>query len=352
MAAIPQPTHGTVQLIYQLHGRRAAEEPPRGYLGWSQIGETCDRALWYSFRWAEREALDGRMLRLFNTGHLEEARVLQELKDAGVEVWDRDPATGEQFEVVSVNGHLRGHLDAIARGLPEAPKTAHLVDVKTVRAKKFEELLKKGMRELYPKYWAQAHGYMGKMQLPRAMFIFVCKDDDRIHLERFEFDRAEFERFEQRAARIVAAAEPPPRISTDPAWHVCKYCSYHALCHATAAPQVNCRTCAHSTPATEGAWSCARYQVEIPIENQLQGCGDHRYIPILLERFGKAVDADAAANTVTYQAEGGAFTNGEPPEAFASAEIRALQDKRFLVAGPADPYVQQLRREFGAEVVA
>jgi hypothetical protein len=354
VAALPQPTHGTVQLIYQLHERRAAEELPRGYLGWSQIGETCDRALWYSLRWAERERFDGRMARLFNTGHLEEARVLQELRDAGVEVWDRDPATGEQFEVVSVNGHLRGHLDAIARGLPEAPKTAHLVDVKTIKAKKFDELVKRGIRTTYPKYWAQGHGYMGRVQLTRAMFIFVCKDDDRIHIERFEFDKGEFERYEQRAARLVAAAEPPSRFSDDPQCFECKYCAYNALCHATAAPQVNCRTCAHSTPVEGGAWSCARYAIDaIPLENQLAGCADHRYIPILLERFAKPVDADASRNTVTYElAGGGHFVNGEPPEAFASAEIRACADKRFLGAGATDPYVQQLRREFGAEIVA
>lgn len=354
MSAIPQPTHGTAQIIYGLHARRAAAEPARDYLGWSTMGEPCDRALWYSFRWAERELLEGRIARLFDSGHREEARVLQEMRDAGMQVWDRDPTTGGQWAVSSVAGHLRGHLDAVVLGMPEAPKTPHLVDVKTVKGKKLDELLKVGMRELYPRYWAQAHGYMGRMQLARAAFIFVCKDDDRIHVERFEFDRAEFERFEVRAERIVRAAEPPPRISVDPAWYVCKYCTFHSLCHGQAAPQVNCRTCTHATPVMEGdegKWHCDKYAARIPTATQREGCDSHRFIPLLLERIGTAVDVKGEADVVYEAAGGGRFTNGEAPTHFTSHEIRACQDKRFLAASRDMADVQALRRDFGARVV-
>lgn len=353
MAAIPQPEHGTAQLVYDLYARRASAEQPRDYLGWSQIGEPCDRALWYSFRWAEREQIEGRVARLFDTGHREESRLLQDLRDAGVQVWDRDPQTGDQFAISSVGGHLRGHLDAIALGLPEAPKTAHLVDVKTIKAKKMDELVKKGLRTLYPKYWAQAHGYMGHMELTRAAFLFVCKDDDRIHVERFEYDPAEREKYEARAARIVAAAVPPLRISEDPDWFECRFCAHRGICHGSVAPQVNCRTCTHATPlmAGDGAWSCERYGQAIPLDAQRVGCGDHRYIPILLERFAQPHDADPVANTVTYLAEGGTFVNGEGPDGWASAEIRACQDKRFLTAAADMQDVQQWRRELGATLV-
>jgi CRISPR/Cas system-associated exonuclease Cas4 (RecB family) len=352
MTAIPQPSHGTAQLVHELHARRAASKPARDYLGWSQIGEPCDRALWYSFRWAEREQIEGRIARLFDSGHREEARLLQDLKDAGVQVWDRDPETGEQFAVSSVGGHLRGHLDAVALGLPEAPKTAHLVDVKTASTKKFDELLKKGMRALYPKYWAQAHGYCGHMKLTRAAFIFVCKDDDRIHIERFEFDRAEFERYEARAEKIVRASEPPLRIHDDPAWHECRFCAYREVCKGDTAPQVSCRTCTHSTPVLDGedgAWRCEHHDCEVPTGWQRTGCDAHRYIPILLERIGRPVDVVNATDVVYETAEGGRFVNGEPPEGFSSAEIRACADKRALTS---IPELHQWRRELGARVVA
>ncbi len=350
MAAIPEPTRGTAHAIHGVYAARAAAEPQRGYLGWSQIGDECDRALWYSFRWAGRRAIDGRAARLFDTGHREEARVLQDLRDAGVQVWDRDPGTGAQFAVSSVSGHLRGHLDAVALGLPEAPKTPHLVDVKTIKTKKFEELLKKGMRALYPKYWAQAHGYMGRMKLTRAAFIFVCKDDDRIHVERFEYDPQELAKYEARAERIIAAAEPPLRISEDPAWFACKYCDFREVCHGTDVAVVSCRTCAHSTPVDDGAWHCSRHNDLIPLESQRVGCSSHRFIPILLEKIGRPVDATDAGDVVYETAEGKTFTNGAAP-ALSSHEIQSARDKRALT----DAGILALRSDLaglGAVIVA
>jgi hypothetical protein len=343
VAKLPTRTTGTAQAIYALHERRSADGQARGYLGWSQIGEPCTRALWYSFRWCESGETDGRVLRLFDTGHREEARLLQELKDIGCKVYDRDPTTKEQFGVSSHGGHFRGHLDAIVEGLPEAPKTPHLVDVKTIKAKKFDELLKKGMREMYPKYWAQAHGYMGKMELKRAAFIFVCKDDDRLHVERFEYDPAEFKKYEDRAAFVIGAQEPPPRISEDPAWYECKFCAFQPICHGVRAPQVNCRTCAHSTPHLDGdaRWACEKYECDLPVENQRVGCSDHRYIPILLEKYGKPEGVDGTL--VTYVMDDNTqFANGEPPDGFTSEEIRATGGKHML----RDRRVRELREEF------
>src|SRR5690606_37392825 len=67
----------------------------------SSIGHPCERHLWYRFRWAhEGEKFDGRKLRLFHTGHVEEERLVAYLRLAGVEVQAVDPATGEQWEVV------------------------------------------------------------------------------------------------------------------------------------------------------------------------------------------------------------------------------------------------------------
>jgi hypothetical protein len=344
VAKLPARTTGTAQAIYALHEQRKGAEAARGYLGWSQIGEPCTRALWYSFRWAESGETDGRVLRLFDTGHREEARLLQELKDCGMKVYDRDP-TGGQFGVSSVGGHFRGHLDAIVEGLPEAPKTPHLVDVKTIKAKKFDELLKKGMRELYPKYWAQGHGYMGKMDLKRAAFIFVCKDDDRIRVERFEYDPAEFKKYEDRATFIVTSATPPARMSEDPAWFECKFCAYQPICHGVRAPQVNCRTCAHSTPRLDGdaRWACEKYECDLPIENQRTGCADHRYIPVLLEKIGTPEGLDGSLVLYTmHDSAKTQFANGEPPDGFTSEEICASGGPAMLK----DRRVRDLREEF------
>lgn len=353
MASIPQPAHATSAAIYRLHEQRENAAQPRGYLGWSNLGHECERFLWLNFRCAAREKFSGQMLRLFDTGHREEARVIDELRAIGCTVWDRDEQ-GHQFGVSSLGGHLRGHCDAVAVGLPEAPKTPHLVDVKTIKAKKFDELLKRGIKDMYPRYFAQGLGYMAGLQLERAAFIFVCKDDDRIHVERFDFDLVEYQRLLARAERVVTATEPPPRLSNDPAWFACKWCHFHAQCHGQEAPDVNCRTCAHATPELDGdaRWSCALHKRDLAAAEQLAGCDGHRYIPILLERIGTQTDAAGEPDgnaAVTYRTPAGeTFTNGAAP-AFSSREIKAARHKSELGA----PQVQSLKAAWpGARVAA
>lgn len=345
MAVLPKPMHTLAQAIYGLHERRAADEQARPYLGASVVGEACARRLWMGFRWAGRERFDGRMLRLFDTGHREEARLLDELRALGMEVHDRQP-DGTQYAVSAHGGHFRGHADAVVRGLPEAPKTWHLVDVKTVSAKKLAELTKKGFRTAYPRYWTQGQVYMGLMELERAAFVFVVKDTDEIYVERFEFDRAEFDRIMERAGRIIFAPEPPPGISTDPAWHECKFCPFHAICHGTAAPAVSCRTCAHVTPIPDGGWRCERHAYDLSLDEQSAACPDHRFIPSLLARFAEVVDSDGDSVRYRNTLTGREFVNGPAP-GYLSAEIAAADDKRAL----GDPVTDALRAEFDGHIV-
>lgn len=343
MAEIPQPRHTVAAMVYELHERRRASEQDRAYLGGSQIGHHCERYLWLAFRWCLRERFDGRMLRLFDTGHREEARLLEELREAGVRI------EGEQFGVEALGGHFRGHLDAVALGLPEAPRTWHLVDCKTISAKKLKELTKKGLREFEPRYHAQAQVYMGLANLTRAIYLFVSKDDDTVHEERIEFDRAEFDRLMERARRIVFSPEPPARISEDAEFFRCRMCAMHGLCHEDTAPRSNCRTCAHSTPLEDGSWTCEHHGRAIDLEAQRAGCADHRVIPILLERWAELVDASPERVTYRHRKTGCTFANAAPPDGYTSAELHACGDKSVLGAGG---FAQELREAFDGRIVA
>ena len=349
MAILPQPQHTFARAIYGLHEQRAADEQARPYLGASSLGDPCARRLWYGFRWVARERFDGRMLRLFDTGHREEARLLDEMRAAGIEVWDRQ-ADGRQFRVTFAAGHGAGHLDAVVRGLPEAPATPHVFDVKTVKAKKLAEMLRAGFRKTYPKYHAQGTVYAGLMNLDRIAFAFVCKDDDTIHLERFEFDRAEFDRLMDRAMSIVFAAEPPQRLSNDPAWFECKLCHFHGHCHGTAAPAATCRSCAHVTPerAGNGRWSCAHHERDLSIDEQRAGCDQHRVIPILLANWAEPIDAPDGAVLYCNKITGNQFLNGPRPDGYSSDEIHACADKGAL----GESELKAFRDEFEGRVVA
>jgi hypothetical protein len=346
VTAIPQPVPATVRAIYEAYEKRRADEPARGYLGASVIGHACDRYLWLSFRWAGAEAFDGRMLRLFDQGHRAEARFVDELRMIGATVHEVDEH-GEQFAVSACAGHFSGHMDGCAVGLPEAPKTWHLLEFKTHNAKSFKDLQAKGVRESKPAHWAQMQVYMLLGGLTRALYLAENKDTAELYEERIRLDRDAAQGFIDRAQRIIDANVPPLRISEDPAWWTCKFCPFHAQCHGTEAPAVTCRSCTHSTPTEDGRWLCGRFDSTIPPDTEATGCSDHRYIPILLERIGKPVDV-AGENDVIYQTENGMFTNGVPPAGFTSAEIHACQDKRALTA---IPEMQTWRREFGAQIV-
>lgn len=339
MAAIPEPQHALATAIYGLHAARRAAETPRKYLGWSEIGEECARRVWLGWRWAAFEQIDGRIARLFDTGTREELRVLDELRALGLTVWATG-ADGKQFEVVSQRGHLKGHLDAVVLGLPEAPKTPHLIDVKTINAKRMAELQKKGMRATYPKYWAQAHGYMGHAQLERAAFIFVCKDNDTIHVERFEFDATAFQRYEERAKFLIETPDSPERIG-DAECLSCKFCHFASQCHSTAAPLPNCRTCAHSTPVDGGKWRCEFHGVELSAKTQLEGCKDHRYIPSLLSSFAELVDYNSVSNVAVWRNKLTDAQFSQPR--YTSLEIHQAEDKRALGA----MFVEAVKDEFG-----
>lgn len=334
MATIPPPTHSTVRRIYELHEQKR-DRTPRPYLGASILGEPCARRLWLTFRWCGAEAFPGRMLRLFDTGHAEEVRLLTELRAIGVKV------EGEQHAVEFADGHGAGHLDGAGLGFEEAPKTWHVIECKTHNAKSFAEVVKKGVQAAKPKHYAQVQMYMGLTGMTRAAYISVAKDTDEIAMERVEFDKATFDKLLAKAKEVVFAAEPPPRISNDPAWFECKCCPFSAQCHGEARPDVSCRSCAHATPQPGGGWTCEHWQSEIPTEAQRKGCEEHRYIPILLERVAELVSAEG--NAVRWRNKLTGKTFDQP--GYVSQELHDARD--FRVIG--DDFVEEIKSVFGAD---
>lgn len=330
MAAMPEPMHTTAELIYRAY-EADASEGNRPHLGASLIGHACERNLWLTFRWAKQPKWPGRMLRLFETGQLEEPRIVANLRRIGVQVHETAP-DGKQWRVSDVGGHFGGSMDAAAVGLPEAPKTWHVLEFKTHNDKSFKELTAKGVEDAKPMHYAQMQTYMGLTGMERALYFAVCKNDDTIYTERVKFDPVAFAKIMERAERVITAAEPPLRCSNDPSWYVCKMCDYHSLCHGEEAPDVNCRTCAHSTPLTDGEdgkWTCNQFgEIGLLAQRESHQCGAHRYIPILLERFG--TQKDVVDGDVVYEHQHGTFTNGQAQGALSSVEIKACQQKVML----------------------
>lgn len=334
MAKLPEPNFATASMIYQAY-ENDAEDGNRPHLGASLIGHACERYLWLTFRWVDAKKFPGRMLRLFETGQLEEARVARNLRRIGVELHTETP-DGKQWRVSALGGHFAGSMDGAGRGFPEGPKTWAVWECKTSNTKGFKELQDKGLQKAKPQHYAQVTIYMGETGMERAMYTCVCKETDEIYTEWVHFDPVEFAKLKARAERVINASEPPLRCSNDPSWYVCKMCDFHAHCHGEMAPAVNCRTCAHATPEMNGdaRWSCPVVNQDpnissIPLSLQRTGCSQHRYIPILLERFAK--QKDYVNGDVVYETEAGEFANGDPNNgALASQEIRDCEQKVML----------------------
>jgi hypothetical protein len=350
MALLPdKPQSQTVAAIYAWHAGKLT--PPRAYLGGSVIGKECERALWYGFRWAYGgESFDGRMLRLFERGQREEAVFVQELRAIGCEVYDIDPATGEQFRFKSCGGHVGGGLDGVVKGVPEAPKAYHVLECKTHNAKSFALLQKDGVAKAKPEHYAQMTLYMRWSQLDRALYLAVNKDTDELYAERVHLDATFADALEAKAERVVFAQEPPAGISADPAFFKCKFCPASTVCHTAKLPAVSCRTCLHATPEREGdgRWTCAKWGSDIPLDAQRTGCDRHLYIPTLLKRWGEAVDASEAEGWVEYKAaDGFVFRNGpRGPGSFESGELAASTPDLLR-----DEATRTLRDAFGGRIV-
>lgn len=280
---VPQ---STVDLIFEQYEKRQGDGL-RAHLGASLIGEPCRRKLWYGFRWAKKNKFTGRLLRLFATGQLEEARFIDDLKSVGIEVHEFTPE-GEQFRVAHHGGHFGGSLDGCALGIPEAPKTWHVLEFKTHNEKSFKKLCSDGLLKSKPLHYAQMQVYMGLTGMDRAFYLARNKDNDDLYQERIHFERSFFEMLLEKAREIIFSQYPLAKINESPAWFECRFCDYHEICHTKKLPEVNCRTCLHSTPKPDGSWICEKHKRVLSVEEQKAGCENHLFITTFI---GKAVDS-------------------------------------------------------------
>lgn len=337
MAALPDlmadPTLEAADAAIEAQGNR---EPHRPYLGMSEIGRSCSRALWYGFRWCSSKAFDAATLKRFEDGHRGEdiqAARLRQVDD--IELLTIDPRTGRQFGFADHGGHFRGHMDGSVHGLLQAPKTWHVWEHKQTDEKKQTALVKakqehgeKGALAAWDAvYHGQAMLYMAYSGMTRHYLTCATPGGRRTVSCRTNADGKAANALKAKALKVIQADVPLARVSDRPDWYECKWCAHHAICHGDQLPEINCRTCLHATPELDGdgRWSCARFGCNVSVDTQRKGerCPEHRYIPALIP-FAEPVDADDGANWVEYvYGDGDTFRNGGP-EGLTSSEMRAI----------------------------
>lgn len=256
----------------------------RGHLGGSMIAHECSRYLWSVFRWLSAEEFSGRQLRLFQRGHLEEARFMEYLSGIGAHVIEFQPdADGnankgeQQFRISGVMGHFGGSLDGQV-WLPEkyGVPFGMLSEYKTKgTGRGFAELLKKGVKITNAMHYGQMSVYGRKYGYKYALYMSVCKNDDNLHVEVVELDWNLADQLERKAADIILSQLPPAKIASSPAYLECRLCHFSDICFKGAPVEKNCRSCVNASPAENAQWYCSVHKDVIPKDFLKQGCDSH-----------------------------------------------------------------------------
>lgn len=287
-----------------------SKDPRREYLGMSQVGDECDRFLWYSFRYAFTERYDAITLKRFLDGHSSEDVQAERLRMVkGIELETIHPVTKQQFRYTDHDGHFSGHCDGKITGILQAPKKKHIWEAKAVGDKKLAEFRKikgeLGEKDTLKKwnftYYVQAQLYMHYEGTDRHYLTVSTPGVRDWDSCRTEYDHGFAVKQKARAAQIIKSQEPLTKVSEKPDWWRCKSCPAKAICHEGEMPDRSCRTCLHSTAIAGGTWHCDRWGKELTPEGQQAGCPAHKYLPPLVP--GDVIAADTVS--VTYQMKDG-----------------------------------------------
>jgi len=256
----------------------------RNHLGMSLIGHECSRRSWYSYRWYTQVKHPAQTLRRFKRGHDEEPKVADWLRAAGVDVAAVNPETGKQYAFRDKQApQVGGSIDGILRNVPgRDPKERIGFECKTMKASDFRQVQSKGCRVAQPIHYSQMQGYLDLSQdtgtrLKRFLYLTVNKDTDDIYTEVIEWDPLHSSAELSLARQVVAMTDPPDKISAYEDWYLCKMCDHRDVCHRSAKPVVNCRTCQHGRrKANEpDMWICSRFDIALNRPIQLEGCEYH-----------------------------------------------------------------------------
>lgn len=305
-----------VERIDEYHAKNT--DTQRGHMGGSILGHKCERYLWYMFRWAFSENFSGRMRRLFRRGQLEERTIVSDLRAININIRN----VGDNQSRVDFGNHISGSVDGIIYGgVPGHEEEKFIAEFKTHNKKSFELVARKGVQETKPMHYAQMQVYMKGMNIHKALYVAVCKDNDEMYTEIVEYDEQFAERLLKKGEFITLANEAPPRLSDDPTWFMCKSCPAKHICHeGQPTKQVNCRTCAHSTPKPNGTWDCDRFKAEdIPEDFQRQGCDSHVLHPDVVP-WTRLESSDP--HEAVWEIQGNFIRNGESDaNTYASTEL-------------------------------
>lgn len=281
----------------------------RHYIGASEIGHKCTRYLWLKFhKYLPVTQFDGRMFRLFYRGKREELTFQHFLELCGFKII-QDCFDQSGFK----DGWFAGHGD----GIFEKDGIRYLAEYKTHSAKSFTDMASNGVAKSKPMHFAQMHIYMHYFKCPKAIYMAVNKDNDELHVEVIDYDKAIAEKYIARAHAIVAEDKPPARIASTPSNFDCKFCDGRNVCFGMDMPRINCRNC---TSINADKKTCERTNAELPESP----CEHHSFNPYAMNSLKgwEPVEFYPEHRSIEYRTQDGqSIINGAAPFGIPSVEL-------------------------------
>ena len=292
------------EILAEIESQQQPEESQRQYLGASEIGDPCARKLWLKFHnYIEPEQFDNRKRRLFFRGHREEPVLETLLESIGFEI-----IKSCLDQVGFKRGFFAGHGDGVY--IYQGKRVA--IEYKTHSLKQFDSLVRGKLRETHSKHYAQAIIYQKEFECDYALYVAVCKNDDRIHLDVIEFNEDHYKEYCDKAEFVTMSDKPPERIASKATDFRCKFCHAHAVCWGMELPRVDCRNCTSvAKNQAKGEFYCEKKENK---ELDKSGfCGHHSFNPYAMQDLQKwePIEFLPSERAVKYQKpDGTEFTNG------------------------------------------
>lgn len=244
-------------ILPQMHDAYKADKVGglRDHLGASVIGDPCLRKIWLSYRGCGQSNIDARMIRLFNRGHLEEARFHAMLQASGIKTfWEYN---GRQYGYKQ--GMFAGSIDGLALNVPECPNELVMLEFKTMNDSRFKQFVSTGMT-FFKGYENQCKVNMYCMCKYQAdvlkelcpdnpviwntLFVAVNKNTDEVHAVLIHRDDDWVEKYlDKRINATLNNEQVPAGLHEKVTYMECKCCNLKKYCFEQKELPHNCRTC-------------------------------------------------------------------------------------------------------------
>ena len=256
-----------------------AKPSQAGPITFSDLGHKCWRRIWYKFRHVSPETPD-----ISSVKRSVESKVSRDLVIGRIKTVCnvQDEGGTDRFVFNDLAGHVTCQIHGIVKGLIQAPKTWHVLSVRSsVKWKGLNKAVrnygeKQALQEWSDEHYAEAVLSMAASGLTRHYTVISDQGARNWASVRTDANPKFAGYLRAKADKIIFADEAPPKIG-DENHFMCRvgFCPMAEVCQHGQLPERHCRTCLHSTPEADGGWSCA-------LGHEMKTCHEHRFLPSLV----------------------------------------------------------------------